>query len=102
MLAIFPKYLDTQITLKFELCGLYHRAMGPNDADGMANNVDPDQTAPRSSLIWVCTVCPGLAVRKLRIIMVQLCLNSSDRYANLLITQLFNEQLFTCILISCT
>ena len=24
---------------------------------GMANSVDPDQTAPRSSLIWVCTVC---------------------------------------------
>ena len=25
---------------------LYHRVMGPNDADGMANSVDPDQTAP--------------------------------------------------------
>ena len=25
---------------------LYHRAMSPNDADGMANSVDPDQTAP--------------------------------------------------------
>ena len=24
---------------------------------GMANSVDPHQTAPRSSLIWVCTVC---------------------------------------------
>ena len=23
----------------------------------MANSVDPDQTAPRSSLIWVYTVC---------------------------------------------
>ena len=44
--------------------------MSPNDADGMANSVDPDQTAPRSSLIWVCTVCPGLSVRKLRIITV--------------------------------
>ena len=41
--------------------------MSPNDADGMANSVDPDQ---RSSLIWVCTVCPGISVRKLRIIMV--------------------------------
>ena len=30
--------------------------MSPNDADGMANSVDPDQTAPLSSLIWVCTV----------------------------------------------
>ena len=25
---------------------LYHRVMSPKDADGMANNVDPDQTAP--------------------------------------------------------
>ena len=24
---------------------LYHRVMSPNDADGMANCVDPDQTA---------------------------------------------------------
>ena len=23
---------------------LYHRQMSPNDADGMANSVDPDQT----------------------------------------------------------
>ena len=25
---------------------LYHRVMTSNDADGMANSVDPDQTAP--------------------------------------------------------
>ena len=25
---------------------LYHRVTSPNDADGMANSVDPDQTAP--------------------------------------------------------
>ena len=48
---------------------LYHRVMSPNDADGTANSVDPDQTA-RSSLIWVCTVCPGIPVRKLMIITV--------------------------------
>ena len=42
--------------------------MGPKDADGMANSADPDQTAPRSSLIWVCTVCPDLSVQKFRII----------------------------------
>ena len=40
------------------------------DADGIATSVDPDQTAPLS-LIWVCNVCPGLSVRKLRIITVQ-------------------------------
>ena len=134
---------------------LYHRVMSPNNADGIANSVDPDQTAPdrvkriwylspmraakvqaslrirsvspepsllahtssesrgtfrqktRSlaplngwacavkichygcsktqirltglSLIWVCTVCPGLSVRKLRIITViiqlDMCIN---------------------------
>ena len=29
---------------------MYHRVMSPNDADGIANSVDPDQTAPRSTL----------------------------------------------------
>ena len=28
---------------------LYHRVMGPNDADGMANSADPDQTASGSA-----------------------------------------------------
>ena len=41
--------------------------MSPNDADGMANSVDPDQ----KSLIWVCTVCSDLSVPKLRTIMVK-------------------------------
>ena len=48
---------------------LYHRVKSPNDADRMANSVDPDQTAP--SLIWICTVCPGISVQKLRTITVQ-------------------------------
>ena len=49
----FPKYSDTQ-----KICcnhskiwtWLYHRVMSPNDADGMANCVDPDQTAPLGAL----------------------------------------------------
>ena len=47
--------------------------MHPKDAEGIANSVDPDQTAPDQTapLIWVCTVCPDLSVRKLRNIMVQ-------------------------------
>ena len=53
---------------------LYRRVLSPRYADGMANKVDPDQTAPleavEKSLIWVYTVCPDLSVRKLRIIMV--------------------------------
>ena len=40
------------------------------DADGMANSVDPDQTAPRSSLIWVYSVCLELSVRILWIVAV--------------------------------
>ena len=40
--------------------------MHPTDAAGIANSVDPDH----SSLIWVCTVCPDLSVRKHRIIRV--------------------------------
>ena len=34
------------ITLKFELSGSNIGVLSPNDADGMANSVDPDQTAP--------------------------------------------------------
>ena len=47
----------------------------------MANSVDPDQA--RSSLIWVYTVCPGLPVQKLRIIMVGFklyCFQSSNYF----------------------
>ena len=71
----FPKYSDTHKICcnhsKIWTMWLYHRVMSPNDAEGMANSVDPDW----SSLIWVCTVCPGISVRKLRIISVtKLCL----------------------------
>ena len=30
---------------------LYHRIMSPNNTDGMANSVDPDQTAPLGA-VW--------------------------------------------------
>ena len=67
----FPKYSDTQNICcnysKIWTMWLYHRVMCPNNADGMANSVDPDQTC---SLIWVCTVCPGISVQKLRIFTV--------------------------------
>ena len=46
----FPKYSDTQTICwnhsKIWTMWLYHRVMSPNDAVGMANSVDPDQTAP--------------------------------------------------------
>ena len=46
----FTKYSDTQKICcnhsKIWTMWLYHRVMSPKDADGMANSVDPDQTAP--------------------------------------------------------
>ena len=76
----FPKYSDTQNICwnhsKIWTVWLYHREMSPNDAEGMANSVDPDQTAP---LIWVCTVCSDLSVRKLRIITVYTILDCHTR-----------------------
>ena len=51
----FPKYSDTQKICcnhsKIWTIWLYHRVMSPNDVDGMANNVDPDQTAPLEA-VW--------------------------------------------------
>ena len=51
----FPKYSDTQSICcnhaKIWTMLLYHRLMSPNDADGMANSVDPDQTAPLGA-VW--------------------------------------------------
>ena len=50
-----PKFLDTQKICynhsKIWSMWLYHRVMSPNDADGMANSVDPDQTAPLGA-VW--------------------------------------------------
>ena len=44
----FPKYSDTQKIccnhFKIWTMWLYYRVMSPNDADRMANSVDPDQT----------------------------------------------------------
>ena len=49
------KYSDTQKICcnhsKIWTTWLYHRVMSPNDADGMANSVDPDQTAPLGA-VW--------------------------------------------------
>ena len=51
----FPKYLDTPKICcnpcKIWTMWLYHRVMSPNDADGMANSVDPDQTASQGA-VW--------------------------------------------------
>ena len=51
----FPKYLDTEKICcnhsKIWTVWLYHTVMSPNDADGMANSIDPDQTAPQGA-VW--------------------------------------------------
>ena len=39
---------------------LHHTVMRPRDADGMANSVDPDQTASTSTLPR--SVCPKLKI----------------------------------------
>ena len=55
LMVWFPKYSDTPKICcnhsKIWTMWLYHRVMSPNDADGMANSVDPDQTAPLGA-VW--------------------------------------------------
>ena len=53
--CVCPKYSDTQKICcnhsKIWTMWCYHRVMSPNDAAGMANSVDPDQTAPLGA-VW--------------------------------------------------
>ena len=67
-----PKNLDTQNIScnhpKILTRWLYRRVMHSKDADGIANSVDPDQTAPQSDLSQHCLRRP--ICRKLRIITV--------------------------------
>ena len=50
---------------------LYHKVMSPKDADGMANSVDPDQTAPQGA-VWSGSAlfAQALSVQKFTIITV--------------------------------
>ena len=58
----FPKYSDTQKICcnhsKIWIMWLYNRVMSPNDAAGMANSVDPDQTAHLGLHCLPCHICP--------------------------------------------
>ena len=51
----FPEYSDTQKNCcnhsKIWTMWLYYSVMSPNDADGMANSVDLDQTTPLGA-VW--------------------------------------------------
>ena len=51
----------TSVTVHF-LSSFFSKEMHLKDVDEMANSVYPDQTAPRSSLIRVCTVHSDLSV----------------------------------------
>ena len=59
MMSIYrktPKNSDIReiavINLKFQQGALYRRVKRPKDADGIANRVDPDQTAPLGAGSW--------------------------------------------------
>ena len=58
MYCKFPKYSDTQNICcnhsKIWTMWLYHRVISPNDADGMANRVDPAMPLEQSDLgaVW--------------------------------------------------
>ena len=89
----FPKYSDTQNICcnhsKIWTKWLYHRVMSPNDADGMANSVDPDQTAPleQSDL-------------GLHYLLRPICPKTSENYGNIhyqILSSLFLEVLTSCI-----
>ena len=58
------------IVVKVERYGFTLPECIQKDGNGIANSVDPDQTAPRSSLFWVYTVCSDLSVPILRTFMV--------------------------------
>ena len=79
-----PKISDTRkfavITLKVEQDGFSWRVMHPKDAEGVANSVDPDQTAP------VGAVWSGSAL------FAQICLSEN------LGTLRFNSQIETLLL----
>ena len=71
--------IKTVIVVKVERYGCTLPECIQKGGDEMANGVDPDQTAPRSSLFWVCTVCSDLSVPILRTFTVVLviCIHSA-------------------------
>ena len=85
----FPKYSDTQKICfnhsKIWIMWLYHRVMSPNDANGMANSVDPDQTAPLAA-VWSGSALFAQAYLSENLASLRKC------------SFFFNEQLSICIL----
>ena len=73
ILKIGDTIMITVIVVKVEWYGFTQPECIQKGGDGIANSVDPDQTAPRSSLFWVCTVCSDLSVPILRTFTVINC-----------------------------
>ena len=67
----YPYYWDNNI-IQFEQIYFSKKMVYPKCAGEKANNVDPDQTAPWSSLIWVYTFFSGLFVLLVGVIIVNL------------------------------
>ena len=64
---------------KIGVVSFYYRVMGPNDADGMANSVNPDQTAP---------LCYGSTL------FAQTCLSVNLGSLRYVVEQIYQERLF--------
>ena len=79
----------TVIVVKVERYGFTLPECIQKGGDGIAYSVDPDQTAPRSSLFWVCTVCSDLSVPILRTFTV---------HQSSLSTGLFNNMRRVCLM----
>ena len=69
------KFLNFQTPENFAVIYLKFKQRGQTSgnfakkANGIAYSGDPDHAyCPRSSLIWICTVCPDLPVQKHRVI----------------------------------
>ena len=58
---------------------LYHRVMCPKDADGMANSVAPDQTAPESALFAQAYLSKNLGSLRYRVTVFWYQVNKGDQ-----------------------
>ena len=72
-----PTFSDTYLLYckhsKIQIKRFYYGVIPPNDANGIANSEDPDQTVPRA--------CPRISVRKCRIF--TFCRESANQSMNL-------------------
>ena len=67
-----PKFLDAQNVCcnhpKIQTMRPFHEEICPKGADGMANSVDPDQTAPLGLHCSPTTVCPKIWIITVKVV----------------------------------